>query len=554
MLELRTPKGSFDLAPDFSIVLVDNNNVLDWESTFNLTRTYPATLPWTRKNAQIWMHADKPDSSLLYDSIECDIIANGNLELKGRAYLLRTQENRSFDITVTYDKSLFNQNEKLRNINYPEQLSDPDTGEFNNLWNISNQDMLNAKFGDTPCVLPTIYQLNGVYEYVNQYDLAGDEYMPGRNIIPMFFAGYVIEQLCKYYGIQHTGVFYSDEDLQKLIIFNTYVQYGALMTVGAGGLDYWDTDQPLELKNHLPDITVSELLNAIRKRFAAGIDIDTRNNTMNIYTMKDMLSNKKVVDITDIVKGWGAQQINNEEVKNFVQVYDDQDTNEQYIKEAVPTFKGTKADLAALTATTPKYANDVYFVTRDGYYWKWNGTSWNRLQWDYYTKYNLDGNDDIVDNSSSLITNYEYDALNSRSYKCPHTAYDKTEFEKNNITAKLRWLLYHGMQEVQPSSPGYLYPYASIDNTATDGTVLGNIDLRDNGTYGLYAVYKKYRAQLRQNNRKVPVYIKNDIATTEKLTPETILRIKSQEYVWLEKRRVYDNKGLRETELMLIKI
>jgi len=88
----------------------------------------------------------------------------------------------------------------------------------------------------------------------------------------------------------------------------------------------------------------------------------------------------------------------------------------------------------------------------------------------------------------------------------------------------------------------------------SNGDLVGAMELRDDGEYGLYDRYKSYRIDATNNAKHPRIVLKNCAHIVKDLKPYTPVRVQSQRYLWTEKTRIYDIHGLAEVELRTIKL
>lgn len=542
MIELRTPHGSFDLAPNAVVSIVDDNNAFDWDADFSVTRTYPFTLPWTKTNAAIWMHADKMDALGERLSVPCQLLIMGQTEVNGRAYLLQTERGRSYTVNVTYDRELIDTSKNLKEFSYGGNFNDPGDG---NAWNDLPEDVKNKHWPEVAYAMPMVRQRAFTFDYINFYNYNTNLYLTIQNPkVPMFYVGWLLEKICTELGVKFDGCFRSDEELQKVIVFNTYF-YNFL------GSSY----PALNPQNHVPKISLKDFLTSLRIRFGLGVDFNLRTNTLYIYSIRDMFQRYNSIDLSSVISGEQVQEIRPAETgTTFEQGWDTNDELKRYIREDDITVKGTVPDLFYLFYTLTGMQNgDIYLVENLDYYYIYsNGGTWAKHSYRYF-KYNINQKNKVTDSSSSLITSTNTDLAYGGNLKTPETEYNIPNYELRKIDFGLRYLIYHGLHNTRPA--GRTYPYASIDHTDANGAIVGNMELRDDGTYGQYARYKQYRERLRGAVRYPTVFLRKEAAgLVQELAPDKLVRIESNLFAWKQKTRTYNMHGLQSCELKLAKI
>jgi hypothetical protein len=552
MMELRTPKGSFDLSPDAEISIVTINNALSWNSNFEIDRSDPFTLPWTDINAVIWENADQPETYTNKLSIDCQLIIEGALEYKGTLYLLRAIPGEKYEVSLSNKNAGTYAEKKLSELNWPYY------GEYIPELQIYRMpevlgDILGGKYPEYMYTMPQYKQRledsGGVYDFVNYWD--PDTPQMGGYATFMYYVGTVLDRIAADMGIVHTGSFKNDIELQKLILFNVH-----LLLDGAGAvvMNRVEIAEPITPAWFMPNATVSELINTLRTRFGIGAHVDMTQGKLHIYTLREVMGKADEIDITENLIGTGI--INYEAEKqagSYAQPYDSTDGNSEYIKEKEPASLKGSVDyvwqLAALSATANK--DDAYLVAEDDFYWKFDGATWTQYQY-RYLKYNIGKGSTINEASASVITTAVFDTQFGMKSRMPYTNYRTEDVMKNNVEVPITLLIYHGMRSAQTPDPRE-YPYASIDNRDADKLVIGEMELRDDGEYGQYERYNKYRNDFLHNIKTPTVYIK-DSYVAKQITPDKKIRIKANSYLLREKTATYNLKGMVRVELKMAKI
>ena len=369
MIELRTPYGSFDLAPDFKISIAEENNALQWGSSIKVERAYPTTLPWTPNNAQIWMHADTMESHSERLKVQCDLIVDGNTEFRGVCNLLQTMEGRSYSVNLTYNRDAINPEQTLDTIDFNDELTQTITVD-STLYTAgidAIDDFIDGSYPQYKYAYPVLRQDYNTFQYINEYDVTTNQYRTGttRFYVPMFYMGYVLERIAASWGLKLEGSIEHDTELQKVLVFNVNLLNNSIITYS--GKKYF-TYVNFDPKNHMPKITVSEFFTAIRTRFGCGIRIDTVNGKLLVHTVRDIRVRNNKIDITQYVKGKGFAEVTPDDGDNlYEQTQDIADTWTQYVKTSIPkNYKGTTPTLTVDVTSGETHLR--HRVTADGFY------------------------------------------------------------------------------------------------------------------------------------------------------------------------------------------
>ena len=121
---------------------------------------------------------------------------------------------------------------------------------------------------------------------VNEY--TSGAYNPTARV-PMPFLKWVFTQFSALTGWSFGGQFWQDPDLSRLIFYNLFSLDGVS---GAPAVD-------INSNNHLPDLTLPNLLIDLRKLFNLYLEFDIRRNVCTMDFGNDVLASGEVVDWTD---------------------------------------------------------------------------------------------------------------------------------------------------------------------------------------------------------------------------------------------------------------
>lgn len=132
----------------------------------------------------------------------------------------------------------------------------------------------------------TFYGNQGVSGFsgkMNEYDTGTGAYNPNARV-PMPFVRWVFDAFSAQTGWRFAGQFWQDDDLVRLIFYNLF------------SLDQQAT---LNSNNHLPDLTLPNVLIDLRKEFNLFLEFDIRRQVCTMDFGDDVLASDEVVDWTD---------------------------------------------------------------------------------------------------------------------------------------------------------------------------------------------------------------------------------------------------------------
>jgi hypothetical protein len=114
-----------------------------------------------------------------------------------------------------------------------------------------------------------------------------------HSYIPMPRLSYVLDRISEVTGLNFAGDFIESEIFEKLIFFNTHSQD---IFENVGGQKYRLLMDVINPADHLPNMSVVEMLLELKRLFALGFDYNPANNTLEIYFLKDQISSQDYVE------------------------------------------------------------------------------------------------------------------------------------------------------------------------------------------------------------------------------------------------------------------
>lgn len=120
-----------------------------------------------------------------------------------------------------------------------------------------------------------LYYVGSKPKYINAYNTVEGNYEDSNLISPCLFLNYVLERIATLIGLKLSGSFVDDTETDNLILFSGVVsEYLAVF----------------DLKNYLPDITVSVFLKQLLGHFCLDLDFDLFNNRLVLDYRTDRLN------------------------------------------------------------------------------------------------------------------------------------------------------------------------------------------------------------------------------------------------------------------------
>jgi hypothetical protein len=339
---------------------------------------------------------------------------------------------------------------------------------------------------------------------------------------PQIYNSSVLSKVFSQFDISD-NIFWSDSELNKLILFNTFIN--AKFYKLQWFVDLFHSlvfNNNLKIANTLPNVSVSDYLSALFSMFNAKL-INNPDGSLSIISADSLINSPDIislptgslgaiemVDVENSVSGYSfsMKQISDGFQNDFIKNLDGYN------------IKGYVAQWINLPSSGNEYG-DAYLVisTNRWYVWVYDSSvddvNWVVLTENFPYDFNrsqyweglqpFDDPDFSVKTNAGTILNEGLilDDLFSpgRFIKVPKVdkkALVGSMYETySNKWDEIAFLFYRGEQE--SSDPGNTFPFASYDNIL-NGSVLGNYSLAWDGEYGLYEKFHRSHFEMLKNS------------------------------------------------------
>lgn len=209
------------------------------------------------------------------------------------------------------------------------------------------------------------------------------------SFLPYPYLVYIIKKIFSYAGWKVNGDILNDAQFKKAFLFTFRDIYWHQPINDLGFL--WLVDPvKFDLKDHMPDVTISAFLIALKNRIGLWYDFDSKSKTCTIRYLKELLADTTKKDITAYVNPNYENTINNQpKIYNLKQ----EGSNGEVPDFVSVDFQGYKLTLANLPTASGALVANVWFVisenayliciSNDGsnYFWqKWFDNTYDFLQ------------------------------------------------------------------------------------------------------------------------------------------------------------------------------
>lgn len=277
MIELRIEGYAVDLAPDFSLVLERFSPLLDFNA-FPGNRVYGFTLPITPRNRSIFGYFEQPQIGYSNRKYYCEKFVDGLLIERG---YVRFQDAKTSEYNLYFTQNLseaFGDRQQV-------PLSQIDFGSEVLPTFAAADNSLTDKYCLPIIENPGLYgnqAVSGFADRVNNYSVgSGTYHAVGR--VPQFFLRWVLQRYGELTGWTFGGDFMNHADLQRLILYNLYTLDGATS---------------ITYQNHLPELTMPQLLVGLRQLFNLFVEFDGQRKRCELSFAENVLASGVVVDWT----------------------------------------------------------------------------------------------------------------------------------------------------------------------------------------------------------------------------------------------------------------
>lgn len=277
MIDIRIDGESADLLPTTNIILERFNPLLDFEKIQG-SRVYGFDLPDTPTNRRLLGYFYQDQEGYKSRKFRCEKYVGGQ-RIEDGYVMVQDAKESGFALYFTQDlNAIFGDYQQV-------PLSQLSLGNEA----VAAQPVAAANHLTDRYCYPTIQNsafygnqaVAGFNGLVNEYSNASYNSVAR---VPMPFLRWIVSQFSALTGWSFVGDFWKDADLQKLILFNLF---------GLDGL------AAIEAKNHLPGLTMPQLIMDLRKLFNLYLEFDLARKVCTMDFAESVLAGGDVVDWTD---------------------------------------------------------------------------------------------------------------------------------------------------------------------------------------------------------------------------------------------------------------
>ena len=310
MLDIRLDGQSADLTPGTTLVLERFNPLFDFEQVRG-SLVYGFDLPLTPTNRRLLNFFDHNQAPKVTREFRCDKYVYGQLVEQG---MVTIREEKTDGVSLFFSQNLNEifgdwQRLPLSQIDFGSVPTGTITAAANHLTDaVAYPTLENEGF----------YGNQAVPDFagrVNHFE-SGAYRTPAR--VPMVFLGGLLNRFGTLTGWQFVGEFLDDADLQRLLLYSTYSL---------------DGQTAFRYQNALPDLTMPQLIIALRQLFNLYLTFDTDRRVCRLDFGDAVLASSDVVDWTDRAS---PQHTKTPVIENRLELAYDLDSNDATTKPIPP--------------------------------------------------------------------------------------------------------------------------------------------------------------------------------------------------------------------------
>lgn len=316
-------------------------------------------------------------------------------------------------------------------------------------------------------------------------------------IVPFPYLKYVLQQAVAQIGWRIEGDILSDPDFLKITMLNfksiDWARVDLKVLILGGDASPIGDTITFNLKDHLPDISLTDFIIALKNRFGWRYDFDTKKKILRINPLRSLV-NGTVKDFTSQASPLLAKKVLSEKrvysLKNtFTGEYAGEQPNFQNL-----TILGDLITRNELPAPSEIYFAKGYYVVAENNYYTCRQNedeswSWTLFAYNIYDVVPDDATEEITTAATTIgVEGYDDYLQLAPRFDQNGLWIGRTE---EDITWGIHLLFYHGLQL---NAANQMYPFASNHIYDALGNQVGNWSLafkgkrRDGVDVGLYSL------------------------------------------------------------------
>jgi hypothetical protein len=529
MIDLKVNGVSLELDPATSIRWVKESSLFT-EEAVPAPYSFPFQLPASKRNREILSHQDIIRSTHKCTVYESELYLAGSLFFRGNLSIEKTLYRKQYRVKLIVHRNKFVE-KRLDEFDFGGVLNviDGDDKKFPKHPHQYN----NAEYPDEDIFFPYIHHETEGYINFMSTSLSSNGFY-----CPFVYLQTVLDVVLASAGYNKTGTFFNDSEVAQLLIYNNrYLEY---IPSSGPGVPFISDD--LNLAHHLPRISFGELLTAFAKYFCLLTDF--HKDKLIISDARTILSSFNQIDWTEKTSREYQIEHGSESGHRIQHTFDRDDAWQQIVQYNFGNYIG-EWDTKAIIDTIPSPNKwDIAFATREYKLYRYNGSVWDFLSYNYLKSESGDSSLSIQPKASSCIME-NHEAIYTKQEH--HDGYRPDEYKEFGLRFVLRrgWV-HDSNNDSRPLASGTEYNY--------DLDVIGNYSLYPEGERGTYHVWWKDFIDTISCSKTVTMALDLNINDVMNFIPDRIIHIDGVGYLWKRFDFEFTMNGLNFTKAELVKI
>jgi hypothetical protein len=573
MLGIKINNEDFDLLPGTTMEIEENNSYLQFNSNEIIGEySLPITLPDTPKNNRLTKLSGKFQKRVDNSGLDVAVYDNnfqdsiGKLKFEKINTDLNRMQNGSMSCFYLTGISYFNkaiEGKKLREVNLGgdrtfawDNYNRNGAGFWGHIhkvldaapgYGVSGYDyaffsVINKSFtwdkGGSEVINWTWRNPQGLHLFL----MSGTVRTDGNIIVPFPYLKYLLEKIFSFIGWTLKGDILDDADFKKLTVDNAraidWCVYNPNRTARESAIPRGRPSIVFNVQDHVPDVTISEFLLALRTRFGWWYDVDRKSKTVTIKELKKVAATGSKNFTSK------ASPLIPKTILADKKIYALKTTNGSAISLSGLKYQGERLRLSDLPAASESIDLYTYLIISENNYYicqaNDNNENWS---WQLYNP-NL-GNVEPVGYTDEIVTSaltagmefYNADLDLAPRIDSPGYWAGRTEDGQSN---SILLLFYYGVRTTKTGKP---YPFASHHIYDSNSVKVGSWSLAfqakkdDDTDIGLYEInWKPFLDKLTTTEQ---------LAVTLYLSRAEYLNLKFSDELNIDGVRMYISKRKR---------
>jgi len=500
-LEIVTNRGRFNLAlKEDTSIRMEHNSPLFQTDVIPGSRTYNFAIPFNDINRIALEFPEK----IMYNGririYSCNYYFHNYL-FNGKLAILRVNSEyqaQFIDGTFAFDEKTSNISEILDENYYFAYLIDIANSIIQKSYpNVTVQfpEIYNDKFYDGAELENTQYEFmmnqfdsdNNTFKE-NTYDVINDINKNNNTMVPQPYLFHVIVKLIEKLDYELVGDFKRDDRIKKLLIYNNY-PLDKFYSSGYPGLNIFNGF--FNLNQIVPEITVSDFINAIKDFFSVGVFFNANTKKLLMIYKKTILNSEGYFDIDPYTPDKNEITFSEKGGYEFALNFEN-NSRADIIKADLSKENVIEVDTFLDLITHHGDVDNIYYLKNTAQYLQSkdspSAVQWTRLSEKYYSI--KKGEKKL--NIKTLIGPILSSTLRGAGYHGVVPSIRETGSSipfgcgKNDPGFKL--MIWHGIYK---DFDNKLYPFASSLNIDNFGNKIADFTLLPDGDEGIFNIYQK---------------------------------------------------------------